>query len=163
QSDHAAMETRSVKAEILPTGEVHIESSSQAPFDIQQMVSKHFNIDTNKVIVHTPFVVGAFGGKAAIQLEFIAYIASKSTGRKSIKSTHEREKDMISYKVHIGMYSDVKLVVTNDGKLTMLEVIYKFVSGAYVDESSNITNTAALNCTEPYKVDNVWCAAYCVY
>src|SRR5699024_11967668 len=50
QSDHAAMETRSVKAEILPTGEVHIESSSQAPFDIQQMVSKHFNIDTNKVI-----------------------------------------------------------------------------------------------------------------
>src|SRR5699024_3063119 len=26
QSDHAAMETRSVKAEILPTGEVHIES-----------------------------------------------------------------------------------------------------------------------------------------
>src|SRR5699024_12080241 len=68
QSDHAAMETRSVKAEILPTGEVHIESSSQAPFDIQQMVSKHFNIDTNKVIVHTPFEGGAFGGKAAIQL-----------------------------------------------------------------------------------------------
>lgn len=163
QSDHAAMETRSVKAEILPMGEVHIESSSQAPFDIQQMLSKHFKIDTNKVVVHTPLVGGAFGGKAAIQLEFIAYIASKSTGGKPVKLTHSRENDMISSPVHIGMDSDVKLGATNDGKLTMLEISFKFDSGAYVDEASDITTTAALNCTGPYKVDHVWCDAYCVY
>src|SRR5699024_1703818 len=137
-------------------GEVHIESSSQAPFDIQQMVSKHFNIDTNKVIVHTPFVRSAFGGKAAIQLDFIAYIASKSTGGKTLKLTHSGANDMISHTLHIVMESDVNVGARNDGKLTMLEMTFKFDSGAYVDESSDITTTAALNCTGPYKVDHVW-------
>src|SRR5699024_6989508 len=34
---------------------------------------------------------------------------------------------------------------------------------AYVDESSDITTTAALDCTGPYRVDRVWCDSYCVY
>src|SRR5699024_6176747 len=61
QSDHAAMETRTAKVEILPNGVVHVHSSSQAPFVIKQMISKYFMIEQNKVIVHTPFVGGAFG------------------------------------------------------------------------------------------------------
>src|SRR5699024_9804707 len=128
-------------------------------FDIQQMVSKHFNIDTNKVIVHTPFVGGAFGGKAAIQLEFIAYIASKSTGGKPIKLTHSRENDMISSPVHIGMDSDVKLGANKDEEVKMFEKTFKYESGSYIDISSDIKTTAALNCTDPYKVDHVWCDA----
>src|SRR5699024_12069152 len=104
--------------------------------------------------VNNHYVGGGLGGKAAIQLEFIAYIASKSTGGKRIKLTHSREKDMISSPVHMGMDSDVKLGATNDGKLTMLEMTFKFDSGAYVDESSDITTTAAVYCTGPYKVDN---------
>src|SRR5699024_12538522 len=70
---------------------------------------------------------------------------------------------MIRTLVHIGMDSDVKLGATNDGKLTMLEMTFKLDSGAYVDESSDITTIAALNCTCPYIVDHVWCDAYCVY
>lgn len=163
QADHAAMETRSVRAEIFPNGEVHIHSSSQAPFDIQQMVSKHFQLDTNKVVVHTPLVGGAFGGKAAIQLEFIAYVASKAVGGKQVTLTQSRENDMVSSPVHIGMSGSVKLGATNQGKLTMAEIRFMFESGAYVDESSDITTTAALDCTGPYKVDHVWCDSYCVY
>src|SRR5699024_9059180 len=42
QSDHAAMETRAVRAEILPNQKVHIYSSSQAPFGIKQDICKYF-------------------------------------------------------------------------------------------------------------------------
>lgn len=163
QSDHAAMETRSVRAEILPNGEVHIHSSSQAPFMIKQVIAKYFHLNESQVIVHTPLVGGAFGGKAAIQLEFIAFVASKAVDGKPIKLTNTREDDMVSSPVHIGMNGSVKLGATNEGKLTMAEITLMFESGAYVDESSDITSTAALNCTGPYKIDHVWCDSYCVY
>lgn len=163
QADHAAMETRSVKAEVLSNGDVHIHSSSQAPFDIRLMMSKHFKLDEKKVIVHTPLVGGAFGGKAAIQLEFIAYVASKAVGGRQVTLTNTREDDMISSPVHIGMNANVKLGAANDGKLTMAMITFKFDSGAYVDEASDITTTSALDCTGPYKIDHVWCDSYCVY
>ena len=163
QSDHAAMETRSVRAEILPSGEVYVHSSSQAPFTIKQSIAKYFKLNETKVIVHTPLVGGAFGGKAAIQLELIAYAASKAVGGKLVKLTNTREDDMVSSPVHIGMSANVKLGATNQGELIMAEIKFLFDSGAYVDEASDITTTAALNCTGPYKINHVWCDSYCVY
>lgn len=163
QSDHAAMETRAVRVEILPSKTVHIHSSSQAPFMIKQVVSKYFELNEQDVVVHTPLVGGAFGGKAAIQLELIAFAASKAVGGKSVKLTNTREDDMVSSPVHIGMDASVKLRATHDGKLISAEIKFLFDAGAYVDESSDITTTAALNCTGPYKIDHVWCDSYCVY
>ncbi|MEJ8778386.1 xanthine dehydrogenase family protein molybdopterin-binding subunit [Pseudogracilibacillus sp. ICA-222130] len=163
QSDHAAMETRSAKVEILPNGDVHVHSSSQAPFVIKQMISKYFMIEQNKVIVHTPFVGGAFGGKASIQLEFIAYLASKAVGGRMVTINNPREVDMVTSPVHIGMDATIKLGATNDGKLTMANIQFLFNAGAYVDESSDITNTAALNCTGPYNIKHVTCDSYCIY
>ncbi|MFD2210385.1 xanthine dehydrogenase family protein molybdopterin-binding subunit [Virgibacillus halophilus] len=163
QSDHAAMETRAVQVEILPNKEVHIYSSSQAPFMIKQVISKYFMLNENDVVVHTPLVGGAFGGKAAVQLELIAYAASKAVGGKLVKLTNTREDDMVSSPVHIGMNAKVLLGATRKGELIRAEIQFLFDAGAYVDESSDITTTAALNCTGPYKIDYVWCDSYCVY
>ncbi|MEW9676242.1 xanthine dehydrogenase family protein molybdopterin-binding subunit [Lentibacillus sp. L22] len=163
QTDHAAMETRTVRAEILPNGEVHIHTSSQAPFMVKQDISKYFSLNEDKVVVHTPLVGGGFGGKAAIQLEFIAYVASKAVGGKLVKIANTREEDLISSPVRIGMSANVKLGAKQTGKLMMAEITFLFDSGAYVDEASDITTTAALNCTGPYKIDHVWCDSLCVY
>lgn len=163
QSDHAAMEVRSVRVEILPNNEVHVYSSSQGPFVIKQSFSEFFMIAEDKIIVHTPLVGGAFGGKAAIQLEYIAYLASKAVDGKMVSLTNTREEDMVTSPVHIGLDARVKLGATNEGKLVMAEMKLYFNSGAYVDEASDITRTAALNCTGPYKVPHVWCDSYCVY
>lgn len=51
QSDHAAMETRSVIAEIKPDGQVIIHSSSQAPFTIKKLIGICFNIEPGKITV----------------------------------------------------------------------------------------------------------------
>lgn len=71
------METRSAAAEILPNGLVKIITSSQAPFMVKKLISEYFEIEAGKVIVETPLVGGGYGGKAAVQLELLAYIASK--------------------------------------------------------------------------------------
>ncbi len=63
-SDHAAMETRSAAAEILPNGVVKIITSSQAPFMVKKLISEYFEIEAGKVIVETPLVGGGYGGKS---------------------------------------------------------------------------------------------------
>lgn len=96
QSDHAAMETRSALAEIKQDGRVIIHSTSQGPFMIKKMISSFFQVEEGKVIVHTPLVGGAFGGKTTPQLEYLAYLASKAVGGRQVKIVNTREEDILS-------------------------------------------------------------------
>ena len=68
-------------------------------------------------IVKTPLVGGAYGGKAAVQLEVIAYLASKAVGGRPVKLFNTREEDMITSPVHVGLDAIVKLGATKDGIL----------------------------------------------
>lgn len=162
-SDHAAMETRCVRAEILPDGRVIIYSSSQAPFNIKKLLSRLFNIDPGKVIVNVPLVGGAYGGKTAVQLEFIAYLCSKAVGGRQVKLTNTREEDMITSPAHIGLDARIKLGCTEAGRLTAAEITYLFDGGAYSDRAVIISRAAAVDCTGPYNIENVWCDSLCLY
>ena len=162
-SDHAAMETRSVTARILPDGRVIIYSCSQAPFAIKGLISHFFNIDPGKVIVHVPLVGGAYGGKTAVQLEFIAYLCSKAVGGRQVKLTNTREEDFITSPVHIGLDAKIKLGSTKAGRLTAAEITYLFDGGAYSDRAVIISRAAGVDCTGPYNIENVWCDSLCMY
>lgn len=102
-SDHCAIETRSVSAEVLPDGHIIIYSSSQVPFTIKKLFNNIFGIDQGRMTVHTPLVGGAYGGKSAVQLEFIAYLASRAVGGQKVQLTNSREEDFITSPVHIGL------------------------------------------------------------
>lgn len=162
-SDHAAMETRSVTVRILPDGRVIIYSCSQAPFAIKGLISYFFNIDPGKVIVHVPLVGGAYGGKTAVQLEFIAYLCSKAVGGRQVKLTNTREEDFITSPVHIGLDAKIKLGSTKAGRLTAAEITYLFDGGSYSDRAVIISRAAGVNCTGPYNIENVWCDSLCMY
>ncbi len=88
------METRNSIAEILPSGEVIIETSSQGPFAVKEELSKTFGVPISKLIVRTPLVGGAFGGKATIQLEYIAYLASLAVNGRRVRIANTREQDI---------------------------------------------------------------------
>lgn len=163
QSDHIAMETRSVRAEIRPDGHIIIHSTSQGPYIIRKKLSRHFNIDTGKITVHTPMVGGAFGGKAAVQLEMIAYLASKAVDGKEVIIVNSREEDMISSPCRIGLEAKVKLGASRDGKIRAAEITYLVDTGAYSDMGAVITKSIASDCTGPYNIENVWCDSMCVY
>ncbi|WP_066308469.1 xanthine dehydrogenase family protein molybdopterin-binding subunit [Bacillus sp. FJAT-29814] len=162
-SDHAAMETRCSTAEITPDGKIIIMTSSQAPFMVKRLISMYFNEDMGKIIVHTPLVGGAYGGKASVHLEVLAYLASKEVGGRPVKVWNTREEDIITSPCHIGLDATVKLGAGRDGKLKAAFIQYLWDGGAYSDKAIDVTRSGAVDCTGPYRIDNVWCDSYCMY
>jgi CO/xanthine dehydrogenase Mo-binding subunit len=162
-SDHAAMETRSSVAEITPDGTINILTSSQAPFMVKQLIAKYFNVDIGKIVVETPLVGGAYGGKASVQLEILAYLGSKAAGGLPVEIFNEREQDMIMSPSHIGLDARIKIGADQDGMIKAMEIQFLWDGGAYSDKAIDLTRAGAVDCTGPYRVDNVWCDSYCMY
>lgn len=163
QSDHIAMETRNARAQILPDGRVIIYTSSQGPFSVKKLLSKYYSIPEGDIIVKVPFVGGGFGGKAPMQLEVIAYLASKAVNGKLVKIANSREDDMKTSPCKIGVEADIKIGATKDGIIKVLEAKYKVDSGAYTDIGPRMAKSIAVGCSGPYNIDNVWCDSICVY
>lgn len=162
-SDHAAIETRCATAEIRPDGSIIIMTSSQAPFMVKQLIAKYFNEDIGKIVVHTPLVGGAYGGKAAVQLEVLAYLASKAVGGRPVKLLNDREQDIITSPCHIGLDATIRFGADRSGKITAAEIQYLWDGGAYSDKAIDVTRSGAVDCTGPYNIENVWCDSYCMY
>lgn len=162
-SDHAAMETRCSIAQIHKDGAVEITSSSQAPFMIKRLIGQYFNIPIGNINVNTPLVGGAYGGKASVQLEILAYLASKAVNGRKVKISNRREEDMLTSPAHIGLEATVRLGATKDGILKVAELHYLWDGGAYSDKSIDLSRAGAVDCTGPYNIENIWCNSYCMY
>lgn len=162
-SDHAAMETRCSICEILPDGTIHITTSSQAPFMVKRLIADYFGEDMGKIVVHTPLVGGAYGGKASVQLEVLAYLASKAVGGRPVKIWNTREEDILTSPCHIGLDATIKIGAASNGLIKVMEIQYLWDGGAYSDKAIDVTRSGAVDCTGPYHVENVWCDSYCMY
>jgi CO/xanthine dehydrogenase Mo-binding subunit len=157
------METRNAKAQILPDGNVIIYTSSQEPFSVKKRLSKLYNIPEGNIIVRVPLVGGAFGGKSTVQLEIIAYLASKAAGGKMVKIENSREEDITTSSCKIGIEAKLKIGTTKDGLIKALECTYHVDCGAYADTGPRMAKAIAVDCTGPYNIENVWCDAFSVY
>lgn len=162
-SDHAAMETRSSTAEITPDGTIKIITSSQAPFMVKQLIASYFNEDIGKIVVDTPLVGGAYGGKASVQLEILAYLSSRAVKGLPVEIFNQREQDIMMSPSHIGLDAKIKIGADQSGVIKAMELQFFWDGGAYSDKAIDLTRAGAVDCTGPYKVDNVWCDSYCMY
>ncbi len=163
QVDHAAMETRSARVEILHDGRVIVQSTTQAPFEVQKLLAQSFHLQQGQVIVDVPLVGGAFGGKAAVQLEVLAYLASRAVNGRPVQLVNSREDDMATSPVGIGLVADVKLGATRDGLLQVAELGFLLDTGAYADSTPRVARAICSECTGPYRVEHVRCDVYTVY
>ena len=163
KSDHIAMETRNARAEIHPDGQVIITTSSQAPFSVKKTLSQYFKLEEGKITVKTPLVGGGFGGKAPVDLELLAYIASKAVGGKAVKVANTREEDMVTSPCRMGLEAMVKLGATKEGYLKAAEMTFLVDTGAYTDIGPRLAKSIAVGCTGPYHVEHIWCDSLCVY
>ncbi|WP_422614951.1 xanthine dehydrogenase family protein molybdopterin-binding subunit [Cohnella caldifontis] len=162
-SHHAAIETKCCIVKIAADGTVFIITSSQAPYMVKKLLSSAFGIEVGKIEVHTPLVGGAYGGKATIQWEILAYLASRAVGGKPVKLYYTREEDILTAPCHVGLDARVKLGCTADGKLLAAEMVYLFDGGAYADKSPDLSRAGGVDCTGPYRIENVSCDSYSVY
>lgn len=162
-SDHMAMEIRSARAEISADGKVKIETTSQSPFYIKKQLASTFSIEEGNIEVHVPFVGGAFGGKAAVTLELLAYMASKKVNGVPVRLILPREQDMVSAPCRLGLEATIKLGASSDGKIRAASLTYYLDSGAYADIGPYMSKSIAADCTGPYNIENLKCDSYCVY
>lgn len=163
QMDHAAMETRSVQVEILPDERVFVTASTQAPFEVQRTLAQLFGLQQGQVVVEVPFIGGAFGGKAPVQLEILAYLASRAVRGRPVRLTNTREENIAGSPVGIGLEADVRLGASRAGRLTAAEMTFRIDAGAYADSVPRMARAIASACTVPYRVDNVRCDVLSVY
>src|SRR5699024_8910126 len=163
QSDHIAMETRNARAEISSDGTVNIYTSTQAPFGVKEEVSKVFAIPEGKVIVHTPLVGGAFGGKASVSLEFLAYMASWKVGGQMVRIANPREQDISSFPSKLGAEGRVRLGARKNGTIKAMESTYHVDIGAYADTGPRMARAIATDCSGPYNIENIKCDVYSIY
>ncbi len=162
-SDHLAMEVRTSRAEISSDGNVMIITSSQGPYTIVKQISEAFLIPAGKIQVKVPYVGGAFGGKAPVTLEILAFLASRSVGGKSVRVIIPREQDLASAPCKIGMEAEIKIGANKYGKIQAAELTYWLDSGAYTDITPYMTKAVAVDCTGPYHIENLSCDSLCVY
>lgn len=163
QSDHAAMETRAASCIIKPDGKVVIKCSSQSPFMVKELISEYFKLPQGNIVVHVPLVGGGFGGKAAVALEVLAFVAAKAVEGKCVKLNNEREEDMVSFPCHMGVQTKIKLGAKKDGKITAAEMTYYIDCGGYAETAPKMTKAIAVDCAGPYNFENIFCDCYTVY
>ena len=163
QADHVAMEPRAAQARIGGDGTAFIRTSSQAPHTVKNEVSTAFGLDQGKVIVEVPLVGGGFGGKAPVQLEFLAYMASRAVGGREVRILNSREQDLVSSPCKLGLEATIRLGAGEDGTLRAMQMTFFLDTGAYSNIGPYLAKAIAADCTGPYRVDNVWCDVLCVY
>lgn len=163
QSDHVAMEPRAARVQVRLDGQVIIDSTSQGPYVIRKSLSRYSGIEKGKIVVNTPLVGGSFGGKQAVQLEVIAFVASQAVGGRPVQIANTREEDMITSPVRIGLDAHIKLGARRDGRILAVQCVYLIDGGAYSDMAVVETDSMASDGTGPYSIENVWIDAYCVY
>lgn len=163
QSDHVALEPRAARVRISLDGQVIVDSTSQGPYVVRKDLSRYSGVEKGKIVVNTPLVGGSFGGKQAVQLEVIAFVASQAVGGRPVQIANSREEDMITSPVRIGLDSHIKLGATRDGRILAIQCAYLIDGGAYSDMAVVETDSIASDGTGPYNIENVWIDAYCVY
>ncbi|MDO4549358.1 MAG: xanthine dehydrogenase family protein molybdopterin-binding subunit, partial [Clostridia bacterium] len=163
QAEHLAMEVRCAESELKADGTMWIRSATQSPFTVRKLVAGMLDMDPGMIQVETTLLGGAFGGKSAVQLEYIAALCAMAVPGRRVNLVLTREQDMASCPCKLGLEADIKLGCDAEGKFVAGEMTYWLDCGAYSDISPNMSKAIAVDCSGPYRIDNLSCDSLCVY
>lgn len=163
QANHSYMETRNSRVKISPDGRVDIYSASQGPHASRALIANILNIPEGKIVIHTPFVGGAYGGKVNPHIDILAYLASRAVGGCEVRLSLTREESFYSTPCKIGAKAVIKLGSDRSGKLQALKADFYIDSGAYADTSPIMSRAAAVSCSGAYYIPFIECDSISVY
>ncbi|MBN8941133.1 MAG: molybdopterin-dependent oxidoreductase [Rhizobiales bacterium] len=159
---HVHLETHGSIAWRDDGGRVHVRTSSQAPFIVQQKISYLFGLPSRNVHIFTERVGGGFGGKQEMVSEDLCVLATLKTGR-PVKWELTREEQFIGATTRHQMTTRVKLGATKDGGLTAIEVEVVSNTGAYGGHGSETLAASLASPISAYRCANKKADGYAVY
>jgi CO/xanthine dehydrogenase Mo-binding subunit len=159
---HVHLETHGSIAWRDDAGRVHVRTSSQAPFIVQQKLCHLFALPARAVHVFTERVGGGFGGKQEMITEDLCVLATLATGR-PVKWEYTRQEQFTAATTRHQMTTRVKLGATRDGTLTAIEVRVVSNTGAYGGHAGETLAASLSGPLTAYRCANKKADGYAVY
>ena len=161
--NHAAIEPHGAVAYWDQTGDLHVWSSSQAPFVVREVLADIFGLSMNRIHVSIPFLGGGFGGKSDYTIEPLLAVCARFVPGYHVKFRLSRKEVFIGSVLGRGMKGKMKIGAKQDGTFVGISAKLYFSDGAYADTSCNVVLAAGHNCAGPYKFPNCNLKSYGVY
>ena len=161
--NHAAIEPHGAIARWDKTGELHIWSSSQAPFVVREVLAEYFELQMNKIHIHIPYLGGGFGGKSDYTIEPLLALAARFVPGYHVKFVLTRKEVFIGSVLGRGMKGHMKIGAKADGKFVGVEAEQYYSDGAYGDTGCNVVLAGGHNCVGPYFFPNCNLQSHGVY
>lgn len=160
---HGNIETHACVCKYDPDGRLTVQSTTQGPFLLREMLSTAIGLPMNRItVVHTA-VGGGFGGKISGNIEIrAAAIAQKCEYRpvKMVLSRREEWETVYTRQALVGYY---KTGVSKNGKIIARKVTLYWDAGAYADYEVSVARSAGFMAAGPYDIPNIWIDSYAVY
>lgn len=161
--NHAAIEPHGALAYWDNAGDLHLWSSSQAPFVVREVLSEMFNLPMTKIHVNVPYLGGGFGGKSDYTIEPLLALCARYAPGYHVKFRLSRKEVFIGTVLGRGLKGKMKIGAKRDGTLVGIEAQLYFSDGAYADTSCNVVLAAGHNCVGPYYFPNCNLQSFGVY
>ena len=159
---HVHLETHGSIAWHGDDGRLHIRTSSQAPFVVQQKLCHIFGLRARDLHVFTERVGGGFGGKQEMVSEDLCLLATRKTGR-PVKWEFTREEEFIGATTRHQMTTHVKLGAKRDGRLTAIDIHVVSDTGGYGGHASETLGASLGSPMAAYRCANKKAVGYAVY
>ena len=111
-------------------GRVLVWCSTQGAFVVRDVTACVLDIPVSQVKVTPTEIGGGFGGKIPVYLEPVAAMLSKKSGR-PVKIAMSRKDVFEGTGPTPGSYIEVKIGVSNDGRITAAQAMLAYEAGAY--------------------------------
>ena len=151
------IEPKSCSAHWEPGGKLTVWSSTQGAFGLRSSLASQLNTDQEQIHVIPTEIGGGFGGKMYAQLESLASLLSRKSGR-PVKLVLSRDEVFRGTGPTGGSYAQVKTGCTKDGQLKAVEMTFYidpgFIPTLYMPRQASVCGLA------PYNVENFRINAY---
>jgi CO/xanthine dehydrogenase Mo-binding subunit len=159
---HVHLETHGTIAWRGEDGRIHVRTSSQAPFIVQQKLAHVFGLTAGQLHVFTERVGGGFGGKQEMVTEDLCVLAVLKIGR-PVKWEFTREEQFIGATTRHQMTTQVKLGAKKDGTLTAIQVKVVSNTGGYGGHGGETLAAALGSPMSAYRCPNKKADGFAVY
>jgi len=152
--NHAALEPHGAVAYWDSTGELHLWSSTQAPFVLREVLVDMFKLPMTKIHIHVPYLGGGFGGKSDYTIEPLLAVCARFVPGYHVKFVLTRKEVFTGTVLGRGMKGHMKIGAQKDGTFVGISAQLYFADGAYADTSCNVVLAAGHNSAGPYYFPN---------
>jgi CO/xanthine dehydrogenase Mo-binding subunit len=153
---HGAIEPDATLAWIDELDRAHVVTTNKDPFGLRNHLAAALDIPADRVVIHSGFIGGDFGGKGYSVDAYACILLARATGR-PVRAVARHTDGIATYSVRHPAEIRLRSAVDSDGRLVAHEGEVLMAGGAYAaaKPSPSLTPAAAVTTLAAYRVPNV--------